>query len=191
MISQMESTIAPGFLAAAPHMRDPFFEKTLVFMMEHSDEGSIGLIINQPSNIDLATVLCEMELFLENPIEVAAHPPILMGGPVAPQLGWILHSSEWCGPETRVFEDNIAVTASREILQDISAGRGPERYLFCLGYAGWGPGQLVAEIKTGAWINVPCSHVLVLVVPIEDKWRSAITSLGIDPSNIVSIVGDA
>ena len=191
MISLMESTIAPGFLAAAPHMRDPFFEKTLVFMMEHSDEGSIGLIINQLSNIDLATVLSEMELVLENPIEVAEHPPILMGGPVAPQLGWILHSSEWCGPETRVFEDNVAVTASREILKDISEGRGPERYLFCLGYAGWGPGQLVDEIKTGSWINVPCNHELIFDVPIEDKWRSAIKSLGIDPINIVPIIGDA
>jgi len=191
MISQMESTIAPGFLAAAPHMRDPFFEKTVVFMMEHSDDGSIGLIINQLSNIDLATILSEMELFIENPVDVAAHPPILMGGPVAPQLGWILHSSEWQRPETRVFEDNIAVTASREILKDISRGRGPDRYLFCLGYAGWGPGQLISEIKTGAWINVPCNHKLVFDVPIEDKWHSAITSLGIDPSNIVPIVGDA
>ena len=187
----METAIAPGFLAAAPHMRDPFFEKTVVFMMEHNDEGSIGLIINQPSNIDLATVLSEMELFLEKPVEVAAHPPILMGGPVAPQLGWILHSSEWQRPETRVFEDTIAVTASREILKDISEGRGPERYLFCLGYAGWGPGQLISEIKTGAWINVPCNHELIFDVPIEDKWRNAITSLGIDPINIVPIIGDA
>jgi putative transcriptional regulator len=192
MIPRMESKIAPGFLVAAPHMRDPSFEKTVIFMMEHDDpEGSMGLVINRPAGMTFASLVSWMGLPTPTGADAAALPGVLTGGPVAPELGWILHSDEWRAEQTRILAPGIAVTASLNVVQSICDGRGPDRFLLCLGYAGWGPGQLVAEIRTGAWINVPYEQDLVFDVPLEARWEESIRRLGIDPSSIASMVGDA
>jgi putative transcriptional regulator len=188
----MDSTIAPGFLVAAPHMRDPHFERAVVLMIEHDDEeGSFGLIVNRAAEIDLSAVLGAMRLELDAPVDIGDHPPILEGGPVSPELGWIVHSADWARPETKLLTPQVGVTASVEILEAISRGAGPREYALFLGYAGWGPHQLVAEIRTGAWITVPFDRELVFDVPYGARWDAALGRLGIDPRQIASVIGDA
>ncbi len=188
----MDSTIAPGFLVAAPHLRDPHFDRSVVLMLEHDEEeGSFGLIINRVAGIDLAGVLAAMEVPLDKPVDIGRHPKVLAGGPVSPELGWIVHSDEWKGEATQELAAGVAVTASMELLKALAGGDGPREYVLCLGYSGWAPGQLVAEMRTGAWITVPFERDLVFQVPHEERWETALARLGIDPRNIAPSTGDA
>jgi putative transcriptional regulator len=188
----METVIAPGFLVAAPQLKDPNFDNTVILMVEHDDdEGSLGLVINRASKISLGTVLQEMKVEVPGAVDLSDHRPVLYGGPVSPELGWIVHTPEWRSRDTKLIADAVGVTASLEVLKAIARGRGPQSYLFCLGYAGWGPGQLVDEIKTGSWFNVPLGPDLIFEVPLEERWANALSRLGIDPFSVVPIVGDA
>jgi putative transcriptional regulator len=188
----VESQIAPGFLVAAPQLKDPNFEKSVILMLEHQDdEGSLGLIINRSAPVAFDAVIGEMKF--DNPvvIEVAEQPPLLCGGPVSPERGWILHTPNWNGPQTRVVREDLSVTSSIDILDAIVSKTGPEKYRFCLGYSGWGPHQLIGEIKSGAWINVPFCVDLVFTDALENIWDNALARLGIDPAKLVNTVGDA
>jgi putative transcriptional regulator len=187
-----ETKIAPGFLVAAPQLKDPNFEDTVILMLEHDDEeGALGLVVNRVAPIDLDMVLAEMKIKSANAIEIGEHPPLLYGGPVAPERGWILHTPDWSGPETRPVGEGMSVTASLDILDAVVSGEGPAKYRFCLGYSGWGPHQLVEEIKAGAWINVPFCDDLIFDVPLDEIWATALKRLGIDPHKLASTIGDA
>lgn len=184
--------LAPGYLVAAPQLRDPNFDGAVILVIEHDDdEGSLGLIINRPSNVDLGTVIEEMRLSSDKTVDLSDHPLIMAGGPVALERGWILHTPDWSGPDTRTVHDDLCVTSSLEILHAIIAGEGPKKYRFYLGYSGWGAGQLISEIKVGAWITVPFSVDLVFDVPAEKAWDEALSRLGISASQLVPMVGDA
>jgi len=188
----METVIAPGFLVAAPNLKDPNFEDAVVLMVEHDDdEGSLGLVINRQSELTLERVLTQMNL--EVPENGFAHGQrrVHYGGPVSPELGWIVHTPDWQGQGTLLVADAVAVSASLAVLRAIAADEGPREFLFCLGYAGWGPGQLVEEIKTGSWFNVPFESALIFEVAVDRRWRTAIERLGVDPMALVSTVGDA
>lgn len=188
----METVIAPGFLVAAPQLKDPNFESAVVLMVEHDDgEGSLGLVINRVSEMSLARILSEMKLPLAESVNCDEFPRVLYGGPVSPELGWIVHTPDWQGSGTKLIAEAVAVSASLDVLQAIANGRGPEKFLFCLGYAGWGPGQLVEEIKTGAWFNVPFELELIFDVPFDERWKRALGRLGIDPLSVAPLVGDA
>lgn len=187
-----ESKIAPGFLVAAPQLQDPHFERSVILMIEHqNEEGSLGLIINRPASVDLFTVVDEMNITHANTFDMDRQPPILYGGPVSPERGWILHTPDWNGPQTQPIGDEMSVTASLDILDAIFSETGPEKYRFCLGYAGWGPFQLIGEIKSGSWINVPFSVDVIFDVPLEQIWTTTLSRLGIDPSKLVGAIGDA
>jgi len=189
----VESKIAPGFLVASPQLKDPNFASTVVLMIEHDDEeGALGLIINREAKVELETVVSEMKLELPDiVIDLNNHPPLRTGGPVSPERGWILHTPDWTGPETRVVGEGLSVTSSIDVLNAILKGTGPDKYCFILGYAGWGPHQLVGEIKAGAWINVPFSVDLVFDVPLDEIWGKTLARLGIDPAHLVGTIGDA
>lgn len=177
---------------AAPQLRDPNFEGTVILMIEHADdEGSLGLVLNREASVDLSIVIGEMKLDTDQAVDLSEHPPVLCGGPVALERGWVLHTPDWSGPHTREVEEGLSVTSSVDVLQAILLGKGPSKYRFYLGYAGWGPKQLVEEIKTGAWINVPFSVDLVFDTPVSDLWREALSRLGIHPSQLAPTVGDA
>jgi len=188
----MESKIAPGFLVAAPHMKDPYFERSVVLMLEHDDqEGSMGLIVNQLADLQFGDLLPQMGIPAPRPESDATHPPVMVGGPVSPELGWIIHTGDWTSDSTAPLFEGISVTASIDLVREIALGRGPSSYLMCLGYAGWAPGQLIDEMRTGAWLNVPAEQPLIFDVPAPRRWDTAIERLGIDAKNIVPIVGDA
>lgn len=180
----VSSSIAPTFLVASPALTCPFFNHSLVLVVEHDVEGSFGFVVNQPSEIDVRAVLEELEV---PPTPAASAVPVLMGGPVAPQTGWILFERSG-GPlpeSTMPVGESLALTASLDFFRELAAGHGPARALLMLGYAGWGPGQLEAELKEGAWLPVDISSELLFETPPERKWRAALGALGVDPAWIV------
>jgi putative transcriptional regulator len=187
----MSDALAPGFLVAAPQLRDPNFARTVVLVLEHDDdEGSLGLVVNRTAEMALERILEILGLERSGP-ELVEDPAVMYGGPVATEFGWILHTADWQGDHTRAVGDGVCVTASLEILRDIVGGRGPARWLLCLGYSGWGPGQLLSELKDGSWITVPFAADLIFDVELDRRWDQALARLGIDPFAIAPVVGDA
>ena len=173
-------------------MQDPYFERAVVLMIEHQhDEGSLGLVINHAAPLSVTEVLEQMEIQVLGGSAITNDLPLLHGGPVEPDRGWVLHTPDWRCEETRDIAEGMAVTASTEVLVAIAGGRGPERYRFLLGYAGWQAAQLVDEIKSGAWLTVPYETELVFDVPIDDCWTEAIGRLGFDPGQLATVSGDA
>ncbi|MBN2714216.1 MAG: YqgE/AlgH family protein [Deltaproteobacteria bacterium] len=188
----METQLAPGFLVASPQMKDPFFARTVIFLLEHDhSEGTFGIILNKTADIGMADVYAELDIPVAEEVLQRGLPPVLEGGPVTPELGWLIHSLDWAGDKTRVFENEVGVTASLDLLRDIAEGAGPSRFLFCLGYSGWGPHQLMKEIQTGSWLYVPFTSELFFDGNRETLWETAIARIGIDPAYFSPLTGGA
>lgn len=177
-------TLAPGFLVAAPALRDPSFARSVVVLVEHGEEGSLGFVVNRPAPVSFAQVSELLGLDLSN----GAETPVFVGGPVAPQSGWILFDPR--GVEAAILDEavrvseHLAVSASRPLLESIARGEGPERRLLALGYAGWSAGQLDGEFSRGVWVPVDLDDEIVFDVPAGDRWHAALTSAGIDPARM-------
>jgi putative transcriptional regulator len=182
----MPSQLAPGFLVAAPALLDPNFKRSVVLLVDHRPEGSLGFVVNRPAQVKLRAMLEKLGLSLPAQ-SMPEHSTVLVGGPVNPHTGWIVFEQE---PNAIANDDivrvseRLAVSASRELLESLVARPGPERMLLVLGYAGWGPGQLDAEIAQGAWIPVDFDERIVFDTAFEERWSSALRILGIDPARL-------
>lgn len=182
----MSSALAPGFLVAAPGMRDPNFRESVVLLVDHKPEGALGFVVNRPAEVSFRNVLTELEL-----IEEGREPPdvpVLVGGPVAPHTGWIVYDPERRAvpSEARIdVGDSVRVSASRAVLDDLAQSDDGDRHLLVLGYAGWGEGQLDAEVLEGSWIPVDLDARVVFDTPYDERWSAALSVLGIDPRQIV------
>ncbi|MCC6873441.1 MAG: YqgE/AlgH family protein [Sandaracinaceae bacterium] len=180
----MADTLAPGFLVAAPSLRDPSFVRSVVMLVEHGKDGSLGFVINRVAAISFAQVAELLSLEGEGAIQT----PVYSGGPVAPQSGWILFDPEGVSEAVRedavVVSEHLCVSASRKLLSAIARGEGPKRSLLALGYAGWGAGQLDAEMKLGIWIPVDLDDEIVFDTPADERWTAALTGAGIDPARM-------
>jgi putative transcriptional regulator len=179
------SGLAPGFLVAAPALTDPNFAGALVLVAEHHGEGALGFVVNRPGPISVAEVLGGVDEGLRTAAEAAgrAGGTVLVGGPVQPERLWILYrpggEAPVEGETVRVGED-LALGGSRELLESlVRAPGGP--FLLLLGYAGWAPMQVEKEIAAGAWVPMPLTSDLVLDVPLEKRWETAVRRLGFDP----------
>ncbi|UCC15387.1 MAG: YqgE/AlgH family protein [Gammaproteobacteria bacterium] len=177
------------FLIAMPTMGDPNFDHTVTFICEHNDEGALGLVINRPSGMRLGDVFAQMSL--EAPDPGLRESPVLHGGPVQPERGFVIHDrgGEW--GSTLPVSNTVQVTTSRDVLESMAAGDGPENVLVALGYAGWGAGQLEGEMSANAWLTVPADREIIFSIPFEDRWRAAAALIGIDIDQISSDVGHA
>ncbi len=165
-------------LVATDELRDPRFVRTVVFMVRHDAGGAMGLVVNRPlGEVPLAALL--ERLGMEGKA-VGGEMRVHYGGPVEATRGFVLHTSEYVTEGTQVVDDGIAITAQPEIFRAIGSGAGPRRALFALGYAGWAPGQLEAEIAGGAWITVPADEALVFDENSEKKWNRAMARRRID-----------
>lgn len=167
-------------LVAMPGMGDPRFQKSVIYMCAHSEEGAMGIIVNKPMpELTLGDLLEQLDI---------PRPPaseqirVQMGGPVEPGRGFVLHTSEYAtqGGTMRIDAD-YALTATRDILVDIARGAGPRRSLLALGYAGWSPGQLEGEIAANGWLVAEANDEILFDTNHASKWDKAIRSLGIDP----------
>lgn len=158
-------------LVAMPQMPDPRFKHTVIYMIRHDGTGALGLVVNRPiATVPLGRLLDQPGLESQGaPGDIRVH----WGGPVGAARAFALHTSDYVGKGTVGVDGSVAVTEDPEILRAIAAGAGPRRTLFILGYAGWGPGQLEAEIAGGAWAVVPADEALVFGDDYDEKWEKA------------------
>lgn len=183
------SSLNNQLLIAMPGMPDPNFNSTVTLVCEHNEDGALGIVINRPTTLKLGGLFEQLDLDRSDAIIASA--PVLSGGPVAPERGFVLHSP---GNE---FESSVAVspdiqlTLSRDVLDSMAAGHGPERSLVALGYAGWEPGQLETEMLQNTWLHVPATPELIFDIPFDRRWATAAESMGIDISKISPHAGHA
>lgn len=186
----MADTFAGKLLVAMPGMGDPRFDRTVIMMCTHDAEHAMGVVINKPKDeIVLRDVLGH--LGLEAEIDVADRP-VLDGGPVRPDRGFVLHSEDFAaGEATQDIAPGIRLTATREVLEAVAGDHAPARFVLALGCAGWGAGQLEDELRQNAWLVVDPDNAIVFGEQHEDKWAQAIKSLGFDPAQLTGGTGNA
>jgi putative transcriptional regulator len=185
--------LAPGLLLSMPQLVDPNFHRAVVLMVEHNDEGSFGLILNKPSEMSVKELLEALELEWTG----SERDVVGSGGPVMPTTGWVLHAPcEVVGRGSATLAEGLERSGTVSITPDVDlstspaklkliAGDPPARIRFLLGYAGWGPGQLAAEMASGSWLHADVDADLVFDTPPDAMWETALRSLGVDPSSVV------
>jgi putative transcriptional regulator len=167
------ASLAGQLLVAAPSMGDPRFYQTVIMLVRHDRTGAMGIVVNRPlQERPLAALL---EALGEKADGAAGNVRIFAGGPVQPELGFVLHSAEYRRAETMEIDGHMAMTSSREILRDIAANRGPKQSLVAFGYAGWAPGQLEGELVQGVWFTAPADAKLIFEEERERVWENAVT----------------
>jgi putative transcriptional regulator len=168
------------FLIAVPALKDPNFERSVVFICDHSKEGAMGLVVNR--------ILLNSFYPLTEGLsikEFVTDVPVFYGGPVKPEQGYILYSSsDSYYPSIRINE-NLILTTSQEILVDIASGRGPRRFLFTLGFSGWAPGQLEYELMTDSWLVAPGDDRIIFDTPVDRRWKAAADLIGVDLTRMI------
>jgi putative transcriptional regulator len=177
------------FLIAMPAMADPYFAKTLTFICEHNDQGALGLVVNRPIDLTLQALFEQVDLELNDPALV--NLPVHFGGPVQMDRGFVLHQPIGAWQSTLSVEGKIGLTTSRDILDALGTGRGPERVLVTLGYAGWAPGQLEHEIGQNGWLTVLARPSVMFELPAEERLPAAMEMLGIDFASLSDQAGHA
>jgi len=164
------------FLVAAPSMPDERFQKSVVFICKHDDDGALGIIVNNKVD-DLPLGQVYKQLGIDVP-ETAGERPVLFGGPVETARGLVLHSADYKREETLLIDGGLALTASLEILKDMAGGSGPKQAWLALGHSGWAPGQLDREMQDNAWLVVDGDAALVFDADLPAKWQRALDRLG-------------
>ena len=177
------------FLIAMPSLADPNFHRTVTLMCAHSEDGAMGIVINRPLDIKLTSVLDQMSI--EATSRDAERIPVLQGGPVQRERGFVIHHPPGDWDAVLRVGDEIGIATSRDILSAVAQGRGPERTAIALGYAGWGAGQLEHELQQNAWLSGPADARIIFDTPYEDRWASAARLLGIDPHHLSGDAGHA
>jgi len=166
------TSLAGQLLIAAPTIGDPRFAHTVILMVRHDNEGALGIVINRP--VGERSIAALLEATGHNDPDVAGILRVFAGGPVQPELGFVVHSTEYRRAETVDVDGRVAMTASRQVLLDIGHHQGPEKSLFALGYAGWGAGQLEAEMARRDWFTAPDDPQLVFDEDRGDIWKRAL-----------------
>ena len=189
VVMGFEGSMANQLLIAMPGMADPNFSTTVTLICEHNDEGALGIVINRPLELKLAGLFEQLDV--ENPDPDAAELPVLMGGPVGPERGFVLHEPVDCYENTLAVSEDIHLTLSRDVIDAVAASNGPQHVLVALGYAGWDAGQLETEMLANSWLTVPATTDIVFDMPFEQRWMSAANTLGIDISQISTDAGHA
>jgi len=190
-----QSRNSDGFLTgklliAMPGMSDPRFERTVIFMCSHSADGALGLIVNRPiPGLPFRELMTKMDIEVT---DSTPSTPVMFGGPVETERGYVLHSNERSNsPATLAVTPQIALTPTIDILRAIARGNGPQEFLFALGYAGWGPGQIENEISANGWIHCEADNAIVFKRNAVSKWEQALAKLGANISGLSSDVGHA
>jgi len=167
-----------------PHMDDPIFSKSLIYVCQHDNNGAMGIIINKPMISENASeIIQQTGLNHLNP-----KPEIYFGGPVNVEMGILLHDTSYKIDGTQSISNSISLTSNNKIVSDIKQGGGPKTYCFSFGYAGWSKGQIENEIESGDWLLMPSDDKFIFSVPNQQKWKKAASQFGI---NITELGGSA
>lgn len=181
-------SLAGSFLISTPKMPDPRFEEHVIYICAHNSEGAMGVAVNRPnSGFSLVEILKGAGM----PIPEAPLPPVYVGGPVELESAFILYLSDYQTEHKLDISETISLTRETRVLEDIANGRGPEHYLFILGYTGWGPGQLENELLDNGWLSLPANDNIIFHIKDELKWKAAAMEYGIDIAAFEDVIGYA
>lgn len=180
------SYLSGQLLIAMPTMRDPRFARTLIYLCAHNAEGAMGIVINRLiGSLSYSDLFRQLGLESEN---IDDDRKVHFGGPVETSRGFVLHSSDKLEDGSLLVDDDVALTSTTDILKAIGAGDGPSRSLLALGYAGWGPGQLDAELQANSWLHVSADQDLLFDPDLDSKWIRAMAKIGV---NLGMLSGEA
>jgi putative transcriptional regulator len=177
------------FLIAMPTMADPHFANALTYVCEHNQDGALGIVINKPIDMTLSSLFEQIDVPLHD--AALGDAPVLFGGPVQVDRGFVLHRPLGNWQSTLAISDEMGLTTSKDILEAVGRGQGPQNVLISLGYAGWSAGQLEAELAQNAWLTVAADIGVLFSLPPERRLPAAIQLLGIDISQLSEDVGHA
>ncbi len=181
-------SLANHFLIAMPALEDPNFQRSVTLICQHDSDGAMGIVINRVADYTLGELLAQMELAADAALSSL---PLVAGGPVQPDRGFVLHDDPRQWNSTLRFGDGLAVTTSRDILTALAGGNGPDNVLVALGYAGWTAGQLEAELAENSWLTVPADPEILFHRPLEQRWQAAALSAGVDMTRLAGYAGHA
>jgi putative transcriptional regulator len=177
------------FLIAMPNMADPYFSKTLTYVCEHNDQGALGVVVNRPIDMTLQALFERLSLTLRD--RDLSGAPIYFGGPVQTDRGFVLHEPMGDWQSTLKVSDAIGLTTSKDILEAVGRGEGPQKILVTLGYAGWSAGQLEHELTQNAWLTVEAKDAIIFDLPSEERLPAAMELLGVDYARLADSAGHA
>lgn len=177
------------FLIAMPAMADPNFTETVTYICKHDAEGAFGIVINRPTELSLGEMLGQLAIDLAD--RSLTDRPVMHGGPVEPERGFVLHRSSQPYEATLLAGPELKLTSSPDILVALGRGVGPDPVLVALGYAGWGRGQLEVELGSNTWLTVPANPAIIFETPLEQRWTAALGLPGVDIRNITHYAGHA
>jgi putative transcriptional regulator len=183
------SYLSHHFLIAMPALHDPNFSRGVAYVCQHNEQGAMGILVNHPSDYSLGDVLGQMGIATGDAMVAAA--PVLIGGPVQPERGFVLHDNEGQWDSSFVINERLCLTTSRDILAAVAEGRGPRRRLVALGYAGWSAGQLEHEMRENSWLAVAADEHVLFEVPMERRWEEAAKLVGVRIGEMTDLSGHA
>lgn len=182
-------------LIAMPRLMDPNFHKSVTYIYEHNEEGALGIVINKPMRLTLGDVMRHLKISIQDP-NIDQYP-VLLGGPVAQEQGFIILPTQHYNFKEEPIEellaenDEIVVSSSKSLLQTIAQGSGPQDLIISLGYSGWGAGQLEEEIANNSWLVAPFHLDILFKTPFEKRWHAAAASIGVDLNRLANDAGHA
>jgi len=189
MVEKSFPSLKNQLLLAMPGLQDPRFARAVIYLCEHNEDGAMGLVINQPIDVPMSRVFEDMAV--EYPEDIGRRP-LLAGGPVQRERGFVLHKSADRHWESTVeVSAGISITASRDIIVDIARAEGPADSYITLGYAGWGPGQLEQELAENAWLTTPADPDIIFDIPFPERARATAARIGVDLDRLSPQVGHA
>ena len=180
---------ANQLLVASPVLEDPEFARSVTLVCQHDQNGAMGIMVNRPSDMLLGELLQQIQVTTGDEILRMHH--VLAGGPVHPERGFVLHDGAQDWDSSFNLGNGLALTTSRDVLESLASGTGPENALVALGCASWGPGQLEQEITENSWITVPADNDLLFSTPLESRWQAAAGRLGVDLMQMAGYSGRA
>lgn len=183
--SESTANLSQQLLLAMPGKVMGSLADTVIYVCEHTEQGALGLVINRPTDLTVGDLLKRLDLPLSLEIGPREQAPVFFGGPVQTDRGFVLHMPAH-GYGSSIRLGDIALTTSRDVLQDVAIGKGPEHMLITLGYAGWGAGQLEDEMSQNAWLNVTATNQIIFDMPPEKRYQAALALLGIESAIMLS-----
>lgn len=177
------------FLIAMPNLEDPNFNESVTYVCQHDENGAVGIVVNRPGHFTFADIFSRLGIEFDDTEHTQSR--VLAGGPVEPERGFVLHSTSDEFESTINVGIDVSLTASRDILEAIADGKGPQQNLLALGYAGWGAGQLEAEIGANSWLSVEATRDVLFDTPFTERWTAAANLIGIDIRGISNYTGHA
>jgi putative transcriptional regulator len=182
-------TLANQLLVALPGLHDPNFSRSVTLVCQHDADGAMGVVVNRASEYTLGEVFRQMGI--DSGDEALCARPVIAGGPVHPERGFVLHDGDREFDSTLAIADGLYVTTSRDVLEAIARGEGPPSATVALGCAGWGAGQLEHELVENSWLTVPSDADLLFRTPLDARWQAAAGRIGVDLARLADYTGHA